>query len=112
MEQTSQQQTNSESTTERARETGKFINLRPYLGLRLGLFAVAMAVVLLYCGYMTFGNGTIETPEPTDPVVAQTAWQELVTDTLAAKGPTEEPVALPTTANQSIGLLPVRVASH
>lgn len=109
MEQTSQQQTNPSSTKD-AEATDKFINLRPFLRLRLGLFAVALALALLYVGGMAFGNGTIETPEPTDPVVAQNAWHGLVSDTLAAKTPASQEFTLPQSEHQSIGLLPVRTA--
>ena len=99
-------------TSTSASDTSKFVNLRPYLGLRLGLFAVALLVALLYVGNLTFGNGTMKSPEPTDPAVAQAAWQELVSDTLAAKGPVEPPLSLPTSERPSIGLLPVRLAGN
>lgn len=112
MEQTSQQQTNLSSQTDAKAESGKFINLRPFLGLRLGLFAVAMVIALLYVGGMTFGNGTIEAPQPTDPVVAQAAWQDLVSDTLADKGTADQDFSLPTSDYQSIGLLPIRAGSN
>lgn len=110
MEQTSQEQTNHPSSP--AIGTDKFINLRPYLGLRLGLFAVALLVALLYVGTMAFGNGSMKTSEPTDPAVAQAAWQDLVSDTLTTKGPTEPAVSLPATESPSIGLVPVRLAGN
>lgn len=111
MEHNPQRESHRPSTSSGAKKSGKSVNLRPFLRLRLGLFALALAFGLLYVGGMTFGNGTIEAPEPTDPAVAQSAWQELVSETLADKRPDEQPMSLPTSQHPSIGLLPVRAGN-
>ena len=111
MEHTSQQHTNGQPHVDSASDTGKLMNLRPYLRLRLGLFALALGLCLLWVGNMTFGNGAFKSLT-TDPQTAQAAWQELVSETLESKRPVGEPLALPTSEYAPLGLLSVRATTR
>lgn len=111
MEHTTQQHNHGEPEVDRASDGEKLTNLRPYLRLRLGIFAVALAVVLLWVGNMTFGNGAFKSVT-TDPQAAQTAWQEVVNEAIESKRPAGETLNLPTSETSRIGLVSVRTVGR
>lgn len=92
-------------------DNGRIINLRRSWRWRAGLAGLALALCVTYVGGMVFAGRTAPPPPP-DPAKIQSAWQTLVSDTLAAKRPAGQDIALPEASHAPIGLLRVRSAAR